>query len=147
MSTEQTPDELGYARPAAPPPRAPLTFPIPVGTPEKACRSCGGRMFWIVTASGRKMPLNPDGTSHFASCPDADAHRKPKPSNVILTTTERRVLGLVYEGVAVPIRQENRFALASLGTKKLILLENGMRWICTEAGKLAVAPKKRAVRT
>ncbi len=146
MSTEQTPDELGYTRPA-PAPRAPLVFAVPPSTPEKACRSCAARIFWIDTTGGRRMPVNLDGTSHFANCPNGDMHRKPKPSTVELTTTERRVLGLVHDGVAVPIRQENRFAIASLETKKLIVLVNGLRHEVTDAGKVAHTPKKRAVRT
>lgn len=53
-----------------------LRFPIPPSTPVKSCRSCGADIHWIETASGKRMPVNPDGTSHFATCPNADQHRK-----------------------------------------------------------------------
>lgn len=74
-------------------------FPIPAGTPRAGCRSCGQHIYWIVTASGRRMPVavkphlgegftgaivpsdDADGTdgcgySHFIDCPRADEHRK-----------------------------------------------------------------------
>jgi hypothetical protein len=71
-----------------------------------ACRSCGAEVFWAVTASGKRMPVDadvtadgnvsigPDGlayvvpaghvaspaypryTSHFATCPNAAHHRR-----------------------------------------------------------------------
>ena len=67
------------------------------------CKSCGARIMWAVTSTGKKMPVDaressrgnltlerqPDGellaryvspgagthTSHFATCPNADQHR------------------------------------------------------------------------
>jgi hypothetical protein len=53
-----------------------LRFAIPVGTPVAACKSCGAGIHWIKTAKGKNMPVDPDGTSHFATCPNADQHRK-----------------------------------------------------------------------
>lgn len=73
---------------------------LPVTAP---CSTCGAPVHWGVTASGRRMPLDPgpdeggdlvleDGrfvafepllhgdvpryVSHFATCPDAEQHRK-----------------------------------------------------------------------
>lgn len=72
-----------------------------------ACRSCGAPIIWAITENGKRMPLDaepaerptgvfrlePSGDdliarrpieqvyiSHFATCPNADQHRKPKPS-------------------------------------------------------------------
>ncbi len=67
------------------------------------CKSCGAEIIWIGLPSGKKMPLNAavttvfhqisaddeggpswfwdsvDGhVTHFATCPNAAAHRKPK---------------------------------------------------------------------
>jgi hypothetical protein len=66
------------------------------------CKSCNAEIVWVTTPSGKTMPLNamtktlwaiePDGAqcgsprakpvqvreSHFATCKDADAWRKPK---------------------------------------------------------------------
>jgi len=42
------------------------------------CSSCGAPILWVVTQAGKRMPLDPDGTTHFATCPNADEHRKPK---------------------------------------------------------------------
>jgi len=40
-----------------------------------ACRSCSAPIVWIITAKGKRAPMNPDGTSHWSSCPDAAAWR------------------------------------------------------------------------
>lgn len=69
-------DELGPG-PGAPPPGP--RFAIPAGTPEASCRGCGAAIFWIVTAKGKRMPVRPDGRSHFADCPAASRFRRPKP--------------------------------------------------------------------
>jgi len=59
------------------------------------CRSCGGLIYWVTMASGKRMPVDRggqkrvvdvDGTwrvmtafrSHFESCKDADQHRRPR---------------------------------------------------------------------
>ncbi len=63
------------------------------------CRSCGQSIVWMKTEAGKNIPVDPEsldaedleadatGTaplfdakrhiSHFATCPDADTHRKP----------------------------------------------------------------------
>jgi hypothetical protein len=41
------------------------------------CRSCGALVRWATNSeTHKKMPVDPDGISHFASCPDADRWRK-----------------------------------------------------------------------
>ena len=59
------------------------------------CRSCGAEILWVKTANGKNMPVDYDSeieylwndgtsvefdaglmTSHFATCPEADRHRK-----------------------------------------------------------------------
>lgn len=55
------------------------------------CRSCNARIIFLPTASGKKMPVDADTVeahdeefdadrheSHFATCPAADQHRKPR---------------------------------------------------------------------
>ncbi len=69
------------------------------------CRSCDESIVWMVTANGRKIPVDADSvdeselewaisdrrnnrhmplfdpqehTSHFATCPAADHHRRPR---------------------------------------------------------------------
>jgi hypothetical protein len=49
-------------------------FDISKGTPGK-CRGCGAEIYWVETKSGKNMPVNRDGTSHFATCPKADEFR------------------------------------------------------------------------
>jgi hypothetical protein len=51
-------------------------FDIPKNSPGALCKSCRARVFWIITTKGKKMPCNPDGTSHFATCPDAAQFRR-----------------------------------------------------------------------
>jgi len=43
------------------------------------CRSCRAVVLWVESRStGKRAPINPDGISHFATCPDAAKWRKPK---------------------------------------------------------------------
>lgn len=42
-----------------------------------ACRACGASIRFESTASGKLMPVDADGTSHFATCPQAERFRKP----------------------------------------------------------------------
>ena len=49
-------------------------FPIPPGTPTDKCESCGAEIHWIKPGQ-KNMPVNPDGTSHYATCPDASFWR------------------------------------------------------------------------
>jgi hypothetical protein len=53
-----------------------LLSEIPAGTEPKACRGCGAQIYWIITPNGKDMPVNADGISHFATCPDAAKFRK-----------------------------------------------------------------------
>lgn len=62
-----------------------VVFPIPPAAPVVACRSCKAPIVWIVTALGKRMPVNyarvgccppANGTSHFATCPNAADWRK-----------------------------------------------------------------------
>jgi hypothetical protein len=48
-------------------------YPVPEGTPERTCKGggCLRPIFYIVTPSGARMPVDPDGTPHFATCPDS----------------------------------------------------------------------------
>ena len=40
------------------------------------CRSCGSDIFWGYNEKSQKrMPTNPDGVSHFATCPQAEQWR------------------------------------------------------------------------
>lgn len=40
----------------------------PVGDPG-VCRSCGAAIVWTITKAGKRSPVDPDGTTHFATCP------------------------------------------------------------------------------
>lgn len=42
------------------------------------CTACGAPLSWCTTKAGRRAPLNPDGTSHFADCPQAASFRRPR---------------------------------------------------------------------
>ena len=43
-----------------------------------SCRSCGAPVEFKLTKNGKLCPFNPDGTSHFSSCPQAKQWSKPK---------------------------------------------------------------------
>lgn len=55
-----------------------VKFEIPEGTPLVKCRGCGAPIYWIVTKNDKRMPVDRDGTSHFATCPGANEFRKGK---------------------------------------------------------------------
>lgn len=40
------------------------------------CRGCGAAIAWTRTPAGRHAPLDRDGVSHFATCPDAERFRR-----------------------------------------------------------------------
>lgn len=40
-----------------------------------ACRGCGATIGWCLTPRGAKAPIDPDGRSHFATCPEAKRFR------------------------------------------------------------------------
>jgi len=58
----------------------PFKFEIPEGTHAVPCRSCGAPIYFIPRPRdpAKKHPVNPDGTSHFINCSEADAWRKKK---------------------------------------------------------------------
>ena len=57
--------------------RTPVTFEIPENADRGACRSCGKAIAWVITAKGKKMPVELDTKeSHFAHCPAAEKWRK-----------------------------------------------------------------------
>lgn len=39
---------------------------------------CGAMIYWVSTKQKKAMPLNPDGTPHWASCPNVRQFRKDK---------------------------------------------------------------------
>lgn len=72
------PADLGWNRQSVTPRPAPqrtFTFVIPEGTRASACISCDATIYWVRTRAGKRMPLDADGTSHFATCPAAALHR------------------------------------------------------------------------
>jgi hypothetical protein len=42
------------------------------------CRSCRAEIAWCLTSAGKRAPVDQDGTSHFATCPDSAAWRRRK---------------------------------------------------------------------
>lgn len=44
------------------------------------CGSCGATIYWCITATWKRAPLDIDGNSHFTTCPNAARHRKAKVS-------------------------------------------------------------------
>ena len=46
------------------------------GVEPGKCRSCREEVWWVWSKRGKRSPLNADGTSHFATCPDAARWRK-----------------------------------------------------------------------
>jgi hypothetical protein len=42
------------------------------------CKGCSARIMWCTTPVGRRAPVDRDGTSHFATCPDRDQFRRAR---------------------------------------------------------------------
>lgn len=69
----------------------PPRYRVPWAMPQ--CKSCRAHIEWIRTPAGKNIPIDPariviiddlgqsvaGHISHFATCPDAAKHRKPKP--------------------------------------------------------------------
>ena len=49
-----------------------------IGAEDGTCRSCGQPIKWVKSKNGKATPMNPWGTTHFQTCPEAEAHRKKK---------------------------------------------------------------------
>lgn len=53
-------------------PTGPTGWAIPLGwraDNQARCRSCSAEVMWCITPAGRRAPVDRDGTSHFATCP------------------------------------------------------------------------------
>lgn len=59
-----------------------IKFEIPEGTEPSRCKSqrCKALIYWIKTSEGKNMPVDPDGTCHFATCVDAEKFRRYDPA-------------------------------------------------------------------
>jgi hypothetical protein len=90
LGRPMTPEEEAALLPGSSPPAAggPFEFTTPEGdlflvpegyTPgEKSsrCRSCDALILWCLTRNQKRAPMDPNGDSHFASCPDGPSWRK-----------------------------------------------------------------------
>jgi len=45
-----------------------MKYDIPIGTEGRFCNRCKARIFWVETRNKKWMPVEPDGTPHFARC-------------------------------------------------------------------------------
>jgi hypothetical protein len=52
--------------------------------PLKKCNGCGASIRWEITNNGARTPVNPDGTSHWGTCPGSQSVQKEK--NHVTTT-------------------------------------------------------------
>ena len=47
------------------------------GAQGARCNGCDAPIYWFFNRkTGKKIPLDPDGTPHFASCPKAEQFRR-----------------------------------------------------------------------
>lgn len=57
-----------------PKPRLPaerIYYEIPPWAIPQTCNGCKARIYWITTPKGATCPVDPDGRSHFQTCPRA----------------------------------------------------------------------------
>lgn len=95
------------------------------------CRSCDGTIWWVVTRRGKNMPVNPDDTSHFETCPKAKEHRgqgstsgsgaqQPAPSGPVFTGVVEAVDATDPEWFVIRVKQLPGHALAEGQLVKLM---------------------------
>ena len=58
--------------------RKDIKFEIPDGSPISSCRGCNGMIYFVPQPSGSRMPVDPDGTPHWATCKNAGEFRRKK---------------------------------------------------------------------
>lgn len=46
----------------------PRRYDVPPDARKQSCLSCGQPIYWIETQRGKRCPVDPDGTTHFATC-------------------------------------------------------------------------------
>lgn len=49
---------------------APLYYTLPPDAKFRACHVCGTMIAFVTTESGRLMPVDKDGRSHYQTCTD-----------------------------------------------------------------------------
>lgn len=57
-----------------------VRYPIPPSAPAVPCKGagCAARIHFIPMPSGRNMPVDVDGTPHWASCPASEQFKAHK---------------------------------------------------------------------
>ena len=56
-----------------------MQFKVDTDAPPSKCKGCGAAIWWIESVTtGKKMPVNKDGTSHFSNCPKAVEFRRKR---------------------------------------------------------------------
>lgn len=55
-----------------------IKFAIPPDADFTHCGGCKDPIYWIRTRNNKRMPVNPDGVSHFATCSHAKKFRRVK---------------------------------------------------------------------
>ena len=76
---------------------------------QSACRSCESPIVWCKTPAGKRAPVNPDGTSHFSTCPQADRWRRGKSEGAQTSApTEVAAVDAAAAGSDVQLRPRGR---------------------------------------
>jgi hypothetical protein len=143
-----SPEDIGGPQGWTPPP--PKRWAIPPSAPQRECRSCRAPIYWVVTDAGKPMPVNPDGSSHFATCAHAAEHRKPrakvqpKLEPPALTHEQRAMLERVHDGRSLgTLTTTVLFTLDELRRLGCIARDEGGPWTTTELGVRSITYAKR----
>lgn len=85
-----------------------IKFDIPENQEPARCRGCRALIYWIKTSNGKNMPVDVDGTSHFATCPKADQFRHYNPDKDPKRTRQYRLFSDLLERKSMlPIWETN----------------------------------------
>lgn len=86
-----------------------IKFDIPEGTDPSRCKGCRALIYWIKTAAGKNMPVDKDGTSHFATCPVANNFRNYDPTKDPRRKQQEKMFARLMEIKPRLIMIEQRF--------------------------------------
>jgi hypothetical protein len=54
-----------------------VRYEVPAGDFGRPCQACGKNIYFVKTPTGKYMPIEWDGTAHWANCPERAQFKKP----------------------------------------------------------------------
>jgi hypothetical protein len=100
----------------------PQKYEIPEGTRPARCKGCNAEIYWLKTPGKKNMPVDPDGTPHWGSCPKRDQFKKGQKGKKREKSTKLR---LVSDGTPNGTRLETTDGVKIEGVVKATWMAKG----------------------